>query len=235
MGSYYYSDEPKTDMNAIKENKENNSDFKEINRLCKKDNQQQQNKKIEINKTFKFLTIRNIWLGFNSCPDIYAKYKNHFKAKGLKKRDASHPSLFFDFGEGCSYYVDYMPDKGASRNAEFLYGTKLGLRYASKEFEEFVAHNDTLIIKLKANNQIKFYDYFTEICRNEDWTKDTHDYEKHNCNHFILKSLQLLNVELREDNFEENFLFPKLINSTKRDAIKDLTPFIFHNVLQINY
>lgn len=234
MFTYYYDDTPKTNMNAIKDNKNGNQDFDQIKKLCgeKKVN----NREFELDNTLKFLKIDKIYLGFNSAYEIYNKHKKQFKKKGLEPRDASHPCLFFDFGQGCSYYVDYMPDKGSSKTAKFLYGNKYGLRYCQKTFEEFIAHNDTLCITLKARNNITFYDYFIKVCENDSWTKDAHNYEKHNCNHFILKSMKLLNVELFEkDNFENNFRFTKEINSSKRDAIKDNIPYIFHQILQINY
>ena len=153
----------------------------------------------------------------------------------LRKRDASHPSLFFDFGKGCSYYVDYLPDKGESKTAKFVYGGDYGLRYAEKNFENFVEHNNTVIIPLKTK-EITFYDYFIQICREGRWTKSAHDYEKNNCNHFILKSLQILDAKLENDNdFQSNFLFSTEINSTKKDAIKEKIPFLFHKILGINY
>lgn len=237
MGSdyyYLYSDQAKTDMNKIKSNQRNNEDFAKLNNMMNQ--RERQNINIELDKTFKFLKVRKVYLGFNSAFEIYKRYENHFRANGLSERDASHPSLFFDFGDGCSYYVDYLPDKGKSKSAVFLYKNQYGLRYAEKPFEDFIRHNDTVVITLKVNDDITFYNYFINVCRNEEWTREKHNYERHNCNHFVLKSLTLLNVRLdNEENFEENFLFTKEFQSSKRDLIKQKIPFLFHQILGINY
>ena len=235
MGSYYYySDEPKTDMEKIAKNENQNEDFTKIKALIKNGNQEKR-EDIILENTFQFLNVQKVYLGFNSATEIYKRYKNEFRKKGLRERDASHPSLFFDFGKGCSYYVDYLPDKGESKTAKFVYKGHYGLRYGEKNFEDFVKHNDTVIIPLKTK-KITFYDYFIEICRNEKWTESTHDYETNNCNHFILKSLQVLDAKFVNDNdFQKNFIFSCEINSTKRDAIKEKIPFIFHKILGINY
>ena len=235
MGSYYYySDGSKTDMVKIAKNENKNGDFAKINVMIKNGNQEQQ-EEINLEKTFKFLKVQKVYLGFNSATEIYKRHKDEFRKKGLRERDASHPSLFFDFGKGCSYYVDYLPDKGESKTAKFLYKNNYGLRYAEKNFEDFVKHNDTVIIALKTK-EITFYDYFIQICKEGRWTKSAHDYEKNNCNHFILKSLQILDAKLENDNdFQSNFLFSTEINSRKKDAIKEKIPFLFHKILGINY
>ena len=236
MGSYYYySDGPKTDMEKIAKNENNNEDFTKLNAMWENGNQEQQ-EEIKLEKTFKFIKVQKVILGFNSATEIYNRLEKEFRKRGLRERDASHPSLFFDFGEGCSYYVDYLPDKGESRTAKFVYGGDYGLRYAQKNFQKFVEHNNTVIILLKTK-EITFYDYFIEICKVGRWTKSAHDYEKNNCNHFILKSLQVLNAKLENENdFQNNFIFSTEINSTRKDAaIKEKIPFLFHKILGINY
>jgi len=231
---YYYSDAPKTDMNKIKENKNNNKDFRRLDNMMNNENKEKQ-EDINLEKTFKFLNVKEVRLGFNSAREIYQRYKSDFRKRGLRERDASHPSLYFVFEKDLGYYVDYLPNKGNSTTAKFIYGSNYGLRYAEKKFSDFVAHNDTVIITLKTK-EITFYDYFIQICRNGNWTKSAHDYEKNNCNHFILKSLEILDAKLEDDdNFENNFIFSTEINSSKRDAIKEKIPFIFHRILGINY
>lgn len=233
---YYYSDKPKTNMKSIEENKNHNKDFNDLNNLIRGDKNNQNNiiQKFNLDVLFRFLIINEIYLGFNSAEDIYNRYKNEFKKIHLEKRDASHPSIYFNFGQGCGYYVDYLPDKGESKNAIFLYKGDYGARYCNKTIEEFIKHNDTLIINLNAKNKLSFYDYFIKVCEKDDWTKRAHDYEKHNCNHFVLKSLKLLDVEFPKGNFEDNFIFTKQINKSKKDAIKDNIPSIFHSILHIN-
>lgn len=233
---YYYSDKPKTDMKSIEKNENNNKDFNELNKLMRNDKKNQKNiiQKFNLDSSFKFLEINVIYLGFNSADDIYNKYKNEFKKRHLEKRDASHPSIFFNFGKGCGYYVDYLPDKGESKNAIFLYKDDYGARYCNKTIEEFIKHNDTLFIHLNAKNKLSFYDYFIKVCENDDWTKRAHNYEKHNCNHFVLKSLKILDVEFSKGNFEDNFIFTKEINKSKIEAIKDNTPSIFHSILHLD-
>lgn len=232
--NYNYSDRSNTDMNKITKNENKNEDFDKINQMMENENKEEQ-KDLKLEKTFKFLKVQKVYLGFNFAREIYERYKKEFKQKGLSKRDASHPSLFFDFGEGCSYYVDYLPDKGESKTAKFVYGNNYGLRYAEKNFKDFVKHNDTVIITLKTK-EITFYDYFIEICKNGRWTKSAHNYETNNCNHFIHKSLQILDAKLVNDNdFQKNFLFSTEINSSKKDAIKEKIPFLFHEILGINY
>lgn len=237
MGSYYYyySDGKKTDMEKIAKNEHKNKDFAKLKAMYENGNQEQQ-EEINVEKTFKFIKVQKVILGFNSATEIYNRLEKEFRKRGLRERDASHPSLFFDFGEGCSYYVDYLPDKGESKTAKFVYRGEYGLRYAEKNIKNFVEHNDTVIIPLKTK-EITFYDYFIEICREGRWTKSAHDYEKNNCNHFILKSLQVLDAKLENDNdFQDNFIFSTEINSTeKKKAIKEKIPFIFHKILGINY
>ena len=239
MGTYYYySDKPKTDMKQILENENNNPDMNVLKDIIKKSeekNLNNQNQDIKIESSFKLLKIEKIYLGFNSAYEIYEKYKKDFKRKNLMKRDASHPSLYFDFTE-VGYYVDYLPDKGNSKNAKFIYKNSYGLRYCEKTRKEFIAHNDTCIIFLKSNENLSFYDYFNKICEKEKWNKEAHDYEKHNCNHFILKSLELLNINFENDaNYVKNFCFTKEIEMDKRDAINKYIPSIFHSILKINY
>ena len=231
---YYYSDKPKTDMQSIEENKNNNKDYNELNELIKKDkNNKNEIEKFNLESSFKFLKIKNIYLGFNSANDIYEKYQKEFKDKNLEKRDASHPSLYFNFGEGCGYYVDYLPEKGESKNAIFLYKNDYGIRYCGKTIEEFIKHNDTVIIFLESKKGLSFYEYFIKVCEGDSWTKKDHNYENHNCNHFVLKSLQLLEVEFSKPNFVDNFLFTKEVNN-KKAAIKDEIPSNFHSILKIN-
>ena len=233
---YYYSDRPKTDMESIEKNKNNNKDFNDLNKLMGSQRKNQNNitQKFNLEPCFKFLSINVIYLGFNSADDIYNRYKKEFKKRNLEKRDASHPSIYFEFGNDCGYYVDYLPDKGESKNAIFLYKGDYGARYCNKTIEEFIKHNDTLIIHLNAQNNLSFYDYFIKVCENDDWTKGAHDYVRHNCNHFILKSLKLLNVKFSKGNYEDNFTFTKEINKPKKNAIKDNIPTIFHSILHIN-
>ena len=231
---YYYSDAPKTNMKKIKENKNKNNDYERLNEMVKNENEEKQ-EDINLEKTFRFLNVKKVYLGFNSAIEIYKRYKSDFKKRGLRERDASHPSVFFDFGKNCSYYVDYLPDKGESKSAKFVYGSNYGLRYAEKNFEDFLMHNDIVIITLKTK-EITFYDYFIEICSNGKWTKSAHNYETNNCNHFILKSLEILDAKLEnEKDFQNNFIFSTEINSSKRDAIKEKIPFLFHQILGINY
>ena len=236
MGSYYYSDKPKTNMNEIGQNKNGNKDFNNLKNLMENEKiKNNKNINLNIKSSFQFLIIEKIYLGFNSAYDIYKKYENHFKKKGLKKSDASHPSLFFDFGLQCSYYIDYLPDRGESKNAMFLYPNDYGARYCEKNIKQFIQHNDTLIILLQSRNKLNFYDYFIKVCENDKWTKSAHNYETHNCNHFILKSLKILNVEFVKGNFEDNFNFTKEIKKSKKDAIKEEIPTLFHSILHINY
>ena len=232
---YFYSDKPKTDMESIEQNKNNNRDYNELKELIKKDNNNKNDiiEKFNLQTTFKLLTIENIILGFNSANEIYDKYQKEFKNKNLKKRDASHPSIYFDFGKGCGYYVDYLPVKGESQNAIFLYKNAFGVRYCEKTIEEFIKHNDTVIIFLKSKKELSFYEYFIKVCEGDSWTEKDHNYEKHNCNHFVLQSLKLLEVEFSKTNFEDNFLFIKE-NKNKKDAIKDEIPSNFHSILKIN-
>ena len=139
MGSYYYySDGPKTDMEKIEKNENNNEDFAKLNAMCKNGNQEQQ-EEINLEKAFKSLKVQRVYLGFNSATEIYKRHKDEFRKRGLRERDASHPSLFFDFEEGCSYYVDYLPIKGESKTAKFVYRDDYGLRYAEKNFKDLNA------------------------------------------------------------------------------------------------
>ena len=110
---YLYNDSnAKKDIKDIRENLLDNKDYKKINYIIDKQNEKlkQNSKNLNIDRTFSFLKINKIYLGFKSAPKIYAQYKKYFKEKGFKKKYASHPSLFFDFVEACRYYLDYLPD-----------------------------------------------------------------------------------------------------------------------------
>ena len=185
MGStypYYYSDKPKTDMKKIKENVNRNNDFTRLNNLMGENRERNQGIEKNLSSTFKHLKVQKIYLGFNSAFEIFKKYEIQFRKKNLTERDASHPSLFFDFGDGCSYYVDYLPEKGKSISARFLYGKDYGLRYAEKNMEKFVEHNDTLIVALKANADINFYNYGISgnFEKNRNWYKSEVFWERLN-------------------------------------------------------
>lgn len=230
---YLYNDnEPNPNMKNILKNENNNKDYKKINEIIKKQDKKQSNLKIE--SSFKFLIIENIYLGFNSAPKIYNNLKNEMKKKGLSKKDASHPSLFFMFAQDCGYFVDYLPDEGKATNVTFVYGKdKFGLRYGNKSFEEFTLHNDTCFIELKSEIKKNFYQFFEEICKVGTWDSKHHNMEKHNCNHFCIESLKLLEAKRKSNNIEEDFIFTKEINESKKDAIKHNIPFIFFNILNI--
>lgn len=230
---YYYDDnKPNPNMGNILTNKNNNKDYKKINDIIQVQNKKQSDLKIE--SSFKFLIIESIYLGFNSAPRIYKTYKNAMKKKGLSEKDASHPSLFFMFSKDCSYFVDYLPDEGKASNVTFVYGKdKLGLRYGNKNFEEFTLHNDTCIIELKSEEKKNFYQFFEEICKVGTWNSKNHDIENHNCNHFCIESLKLLKAKRKSNNINEDFIFTKQINESKKDAIKHNIPNIFFNILNI--
>ena len=238
MCDYYYSDKPKTDMEKIKENTNNNKDFKTINKFINNDKKVNNNiNNLNIDKTFGFLKITDIYLGFNSAPEIYEKYKKKFQEKNLEKKDSSHPSLFFKFEEDnncCSYFVDYLPAQGNSKNAKFVYGNKYGLRYCEKSFDDFVGHNNTCIIQLISKKNFTFKNYFEKICENETWDKNSHNYENHNCNTFCIRSLELLEAK-RLNDIENAFIFTKVITTTKKDAIKNNIPSAFYKILDINW
>jgi len=232
---YYYSDKPKTDINGIKDNKDNNKDFKALNNLISKNENNKDKSQLNIQDTFQFLIIEKIYLGFNSAYEIYNKYKTEFEKNVLEKKDSSHPSLLFEFSEDCCFYVDYLPDKGNSKNAQFVYKEKYGLRYCQKNYEDFIHHNDTCIILLKSDIKMNFKDFFLNICKNKKWDKESHDYLKHNCNDFIIESLQLLQAKRLNNNIESDFLFSCKINQSKKDAIKNKIPYSFHKILEINW
>lgn len=231
--SYYYDDCKDNDnIKNIYNNRNNNKDCNKICGLIEKQDKKQSDLNIE--SSFKFLIIENIYLGFNSAPKIYNNYKKQMKNKGLREKDASHPSLFFMFPENCSYFVDYLPDKGKAKNITFVYGNdKLGLRYGNKSFKDFISHNDTCIVELKSEIKKNFYQFFEEICKVGTWDSNHHNMENHNCNHFCIESLKLLKAKRKSNNIKEDFIFTKEINESKEDAIKHNIPYIFFNILNI--
>ena len=231
--NYYYDDnEPNPNMDNILTNKNNNKDYKKINDIIQEQDKKQSNLKIE--SSFRFLIIENIYLGFNSAPKIYKTYKTAMKRKGLSEKDASHPSLFFMFSKDCSYFVDYIPDQGKATNVTFVYGNdKFGLRYGNKSFKDFTLHNDTCIVELKSEIKKNFYQFFEEISKVGTWDQKNHDIEKHNCNHFCIESLKLLEAKRKSNNIDEDFIITKPLNESKKDAIKHNIPFIFFNILNI--
>ena len=67
---YYYSDAPKTNMKKIKENKNKNNDYERLNEMVKNENEEKQ-EDINLEKTFRFLNVKKVYLGFNSATKMY--------------------------------------------------------------------------------------------------------------------------------------------------------------------
>ena len=71
MGSYYYySDGSKTDMEKIAKNENNNDDFTKIKEMIKNENKEKQ-EELNLEKTFRFLKVKKVYLGFNSATKMH--------------------------------------------------------------------------------------------------------------------------------------------------------------------
>ena len=66
----YCSDGPKTDMVKLIKNEYKNDDFTKIKEMIKNENKEKQ-EELNLEKTFRFLKVKKVYLGFNSATKMH--------------------------------------------------------------------------------------------------------------------------------------------------------------------
>ena len=217
------------DINEIKKNSNNNKDFQYIKDLIKEESFNNS----QISSIFKFLKIKQFFLGLQKMEVIYEKYKDEFKKRDLKKEDSVHASLLFSFSNDCNYFFDYFPGY-SNDDYIFLYkNEKRGLRYKPMTKKEFISKNNVCIIKLKSDNNISLYKLFDIIIKTNEWKYDNYNLEKNNCCHFAKFILKTLDSKLYEGDTLKDIIFTMYIDDKKKnDYINSHFPKIFLNYFE---
>ena len=183
---------------------------------------------------FKFLKIKQFFLGLQNLEEIYEKYKDEFKKRGLRKEDSVHASLLFSFSDDCNYFLDYLPDSSNNDYILLYKNEKRGLRYRPMTIKEFIHKNDVCIIKLESNKNISLYELFEIIINTNKWKYNDYDLEKNNCCHFAEFILKTLDSKLYEGNISKDIIFTINIGNIKKDNyINSHIPKIFLNYFEL--
>ena len=96
------------DIKTIEEKKDKNNDYRILYNLIKESKSSNQ---FKIPPSFKFLKIKEFFLGLQNFEEIYEKYSDEFNKRGLERKDSVHASFLFSFSDDCNYFLDYFPDR----------------------------------------------------------------------------------------------------------------------------
>ena len=217
------------DIKTIEEKKDINSDFKRLYNLIKNSESSNQYK---IPPTFKFLEIKEFYLGLQNFEEIYEKYSYEFEKRGLGRKDSVHASFLFSFSDDCNYFLDYFPDNTSNDYTHFYPDETKGLRYRPMTTKEFIHKNSVCLIKFKSDKEISFYKLFEKIFSINKWKYNDYNLEKNNCCHFAEFILKELDSKLFTGKIIDDIIFTKYINYAEKEKnISLLIPKIFLDYL----
>lgn len=231
IGELYKYNRNLIDIKIIEEKKDINSDFGRLYNLIKDSKSSNQ---FNIPPSFKFLKIKEFFLGLQNFEEIYEKYSNEFEKRGLGREDSVHASLLFSFSDDCNYFLDYFPDRTSNDYTHFYPKESKGLRYKPMTIKEFINKNSVCLIKFKSDKNISFYELFEKIFSMNKWKYNDYNLEKNNCCHFAEFILKELDSKLFTGKIIDDIIFTKYIDYDEKEKfIRLLIPKIFLTYLLI--
>ena len=231
LGEFYKYNRNLIDIKNIEEKKDINSDFGRLYNLIKDSKSSNQ---FKIPPIFKFLKIKEFFLGLQNFEEIYEKYSNEFEKRGLGREDSVHASLLFSFSDDFNYFFDYFPDRTSNDYTHFYPDESKGLRYKPMTIKEFIYKNSVCLIKFKSDKNISFYELFEKIFSMNKWKYNDYNLEKNNCCHFAEFILKELDSKLFTGKIIDDIIFTKYIDYDEKEKyIRLLIPKIFLTYLPI--
>lgn len=219
------------DIKTIEEKKDKNNDYRILYNLIKESKSSNQ---FKIPPSFKFLKIKEFFLGLQNFEEIYEKYSDEFNKRGLERKDSVHASFLFSFSDDCNYFLDYFPDRTSNNYTHLYLDESKGLRYRPMTITEFIHKNSVCLIKCKSNKNISFYELFETIFSKNEWKSNDYDLENHNCCHFAEFILKELDSTFFTGKKIDDIIFTQYIDYDEKEKyINLLIPKIFSKIFHI--